>query len=708
MTLSHPETLRDLHQDLVQKYKVHGARVDEIWRSLSKSQRKHCMQAGATDGEVLKHPLDISLGAVYKFIPEWNLRDISEPGSDFFLELLKHIATTTLVQQYCGFNGGLGDYHHIVNVMDRTYLRHADSFEDCYTFFIDEKYGVSIKLSHEKEKSLAVFAPAVRANVCVPQSFGQLVLDRQMMLLQCLNVMAEDVLRMGPRTKDQQQSFKNDEGDGLACAFSSLSVRDTTGKIELRDLVASARDRMSALEERVDLLRTESIMLAHAVNAVFFSRPDLVPDEKGRVLPVHTDKFIGAAFFDAVDIGIQAGATWAYITRCIELLEGSTNKAYRGTILQELSNVCHLQYSRAQAQFKRHPATGSGSKRFRRIANQFDKAGNSRLHMKVNVAELTRSDPQCHYLLRLCQSETTTAKAAEWLKKLGELYASHPSERERLVEREAESLADFSVITGFVNDLTSSTSLPTASRKKGHIFVTKSQELEAELAPIKMEIDLRDYAAPIDNLIEPGMADKAFDAMEAHTVQKAGATLGCLYQALAEECIADLEDQCEQAQARKEQDGKAEQIPVLATQEPLEEQMESRRHKQKTRPTQPSAFKVATNTPEIEEQEPAQMSQTLSGSESTMNIFMKIFKKSEARGSVSWVSFEAAMADLGFSVHSKYSSVYTFRSLESMAIRKPVTLHRPHNGQVEGVRLLTLALRLKRTYGWSEQTFQVA
>ncbi|KAH7234142.1 hypothetical protein B0J15DRAFT_571794 [Fusarium solani] len=708
MTLSHPETLGDLHQDLVRKYKVHGARVGEIWRSLSKSQREHCMQAGAADGEVLKHPSDVSLGAVYKFIPEWNLRDISEPGSDFFLELLKHRATTTLVQQYCGFNGGLGDYHHMVNVMDRTYLRHADSFEDCYTFFIDEKYGVSVKLSHEKEKSLAVFAPAVRANVCVPQSFGQLVLERQMVILQCLNIIIEDVLKIGSEAKDQQQPVKNDEGDGLTGAFSSLSVRDTTGRIELRDLVASARDQMSALEERVDLLRTESIMLAHAVNAAFFSRPDLVPDEKGRVLPAHTDKFISAVFFDVIHDGIQAGATWAYITRCLELLDLGVDKICKGIILQEVSNVLDQTYSRTQSRFKRHFATGSGSKRFRRMANLFDKAGNARLHMKVNAEELTRSDPQCHYLLRLCQSETTAAKAAEWLKKLGELYASHPSERERLVEREAESLDDLALVTGFVQDLTSSTSLPTATRKNGRTFVTKSQELEAELAPIKMEIDLRDYAAPIDNLVEPGMADEALATMEEYIDDKAGTTLGCLYQALIEECIADLENQCEQAKARTKQDSKGEQIPVPATQEPQEERVTSQRRKEKTRPTQPSTFNVAMNPPAEEAQGPAQMSQTLSGSESTIDVFMKIFRKSQARGSVSWASFEAAMADVGFSVVGKYSSVYTFRPPESMAIRRPLTIHRPHNGQVEGVRLLILALRLKRAYGWSEETFQVA
>jgi len=38
---------------------------------------------GAADGVVLKHPGVISLGVVYKNIPEINVRDITDPESDF-------------------------------------------------------------------------------------------------------------------------------------------------------------------------------------------------------------------------------------------------------------------------------------------------------------------------------------------------------------------------------------------------------------------------------------------------------------------------------------------------------------------------------------------------------------------------------------------------------------------------------------------------
>ncbi|KAM0425643.1 hypothetical protein ACHAPT_009175 [Fusarium lateritium] len=709
---SNHEMVKDLHQDLARKWRVHGTKVEAVWRSLNKAERTRCLKAGAAEGVVLKHPLDASMGVVYKYIPEWNLRDITEPGSDFLLDLLKHRATTSLLQQYFeGVNGGPGDRGHIIEMMQKKNLRHVDSFKDSYTFFMDSKYGESVRLVRESEESFtSAFAQAIQAGICVPQSTGELILTRQLYLLQALNIMVEDILEVGSKTRNRKERPKNSNNNAPAAAFSGLSVSDAPDKVELKDVAASARDQRSALEERVDLLRTEPVVLAHVVNITFFSRPELVADEKGRVLPVHTDKHISAGFFEATHNGVQAAAIWAYITRCVELLESSNpDKTYKGIILQEMSNVCHLEYGRAQALFKRHFATGNGSKRFKRMSNVYDKAGNARLNMKCKPEELTRSDPQSHYLLRLCQPETTAAKAVDWMKKLGDLYTAHPLERERLTDREADSLFDLAVITGFIQDLTSSVSLPVASRKKGQAFLTKCQELEVELAPLKAQIDLRDYAAPIDNLLEPGMADNALNAMEDFIIEKAGTKLGYLYQDLIQDCVSDLQNQYSQARAQKKQDAKVEQVPVVAAQEPQEERVEHRRQKEKTRPSQPSAYELTTraSSSPAEVQEPALMTQTLKTSASTTEVFMKLFQKSQARSSVSWASFEAAMAELGFSVFPKYGSVYTFQPPESLETRKPVTLHRPHNGQVEGYRLLILARRLKRTYGWGEKTFQV-
>ena len=54
------------------------------------------MKAGAAEGVVLEHSKDEIMGNVYKILPELNIRDITEPGSDYLLDLLKHRATKSL------------------------------------------------------------------------------------------------------------------------------------------------------------------------------------------------------------------------------------------------------------------------------------------------------------------------------------------------------------------------------------------------------------------------------------------------------------------------------------------------------------------------------------------------------------------------------------------------------------------------------------
>jgi len=92
---------------------------------------------------------------------------------------------------------------------------------------------------------------------------------------------------------------------------------------------------------------------------------------------------------------------------------------------------------------------------------------------------------------------------------------------------------------------------------------------------------------------------------------------------------------------------------------------------------------------------------------STAEVFSTLFDKKQSRGSVNWVNFEAAMADLGFSFMPKFGSVYTFLPPKSMGT-KSVTVHRPHKSRIEGYSLLIVSRRLKRVYGWGDKTFTVS
>jgi len=374
--------------------------------------------------------------------------------------------------------------------------------------FIDGKnYGksVQVKPAHQDEV-FAGFATAINAGLFIPYEIGQLVLLRQQYLLQILNVIIEDILEEGSKTRNQKEPPKSDDPTSLADAVSSLSVAPKPTKVPLSDLAAIASDQRAAHEEYLGLLSSHPVVLAHDVNFTFFSRPELVPDEKGRILPAHTDKYISGAVLDSLHNAVRTAAIWNYLGRLLELLASGPDKVFRPIILQEVSNACHLEYNRAQAAFKRQVQTGTGGKWFKRVSNVSDKAGNALVTMKGNPEELTRSDPQLHYMLRLCHLDTTPPKAVSWIKKLSDLHEAHPSECEKLVEREAQVLFDLVVIIGFIHDLSPAISMPGFSRKKGQMFVSRTQDLNTELNLLKNDVDLLDYAAPIDNLLEPGMA----------------------------------------------------------------------------------------------------------------------------------------------------------------------------------------------------------
>lgn len=708
--LSSGDVVKELHRDLVGKYNKHAAAVEHYWRSFDQGQRTQCIKAGAAEGAVLKHDLDRSLGNVYKLIPEINLRDITNPESDFILDLLKHRATNTLLDQYVtGLDDGPGDHAFIKQMMDTRNLRLTDPDKNGFTLFLGEdQYGQTMTIKRNASQVWAGLAPAVAANLCVPQELGELILQRQLYMLQTLNIVIEDILDIGSRTRDQTTPSKKSDKAATA-ALSKLTIQGPANSLSLPDLINSTAEQKASLEEYLTLLSTEPVVLTHAVNLCFFSRPELLPDEKGRVLPVHTDKHISGAVLEAVYNAVKAAAIWNYIGSLLDLLASppTADKLYRAIILQELSNVCHLEYNRARALFKRNVQTATGVKWFKRLSNAYDKAGNVRVIMNADPEVLTRTDPQLHYMLRLCQPETNVLRAADWMKKLSNLHEAHPSERVKLQEREADSLSDLAIIISFVQDLSTAISMPTLSHKKNQMFVARSQELDAEMNTLMSRIDLRDFVVPIDNLLEPEVASKSLVFLDHFVVQNAGTKMGFLYQDLIEECFVEIKRQSQSVKNRTEQKEPVEVAPSpTPVPEPQEKRVEQRKQKEKTRPSHSSVFEIVAPPEEeksLEEEQPT----IIKVRASTAEVFSTLFAKAESRGSVSWMAFASAMTDLGFSVQPKAGSVYTFFPPESMHISKSLTLHRPHKSEIEGHRAIAFARRLRRVYGWNEKTFEL-
>ncbi|KXH67004.1 hypothetical protein CSAL01_05610 [Colletotrichum salicis] len=626
------DVVTDLHDDLVRKYKRHGATIQEIWKGFNASQRAKCVKVGVMDGVLRKHSRDTTLGNVCKIVPDWNLRDLTE-GPEHLLNTLEHRAKKTLMEQYCdGPNGGAGDHGIIDESMRTRNLRHVEAYKDCYTIFVDgEIYGQSWHIVKDHKEALRGFEPASRAGLHLISSWTIFWSTAQ------------------PPKKSAETG---------TAAFSKLSVKESPAKLSLADIVNAARDQAVSQKERLELY-SEPVVLAHDVNFWFFSRPEVLPDEKGRRLPVVSDKFISASVSDIVHNAVKEAALWSYIHQLLERFESmNKDKAHKTTLLQEIANTVQLAYASAQALFKRHVQSHSGSKWYKRMSNAYDGAGNVRVMLKGNPGDLTRSDPQLHYILRLCHPDATSSKAVEWLQKLGDLHQAHPEEREKLVESEFEALCDLATRVAFIRDA---------------------------------DLDLRDFAVPIDELLEPGMTVEALKTLDQFIVDNAGARPGVLYKDLA-----------------KIDRGQKEWTPLpVPASEPRETLVEQRKQKEKTRPAHVSAYEAGPQA-KASASEPVVEKQTFKITPATAEVFDALFKKSETRGAVHWTAFEGAMAELGFSVLPKYGSVFTFMPPNTMTVKRPFTIHRPHKSQIEGYTTLIYSRRLARAYGWDEKTFVAA
>lgn len=220
-----------------------------------------------------------------------------------------------------------------------------------------------------------------------------------------------------------------------------------------------------------------------------------------------------------------------------------------------------------------------------------------------------------------------------------------------------------------------------------------------------MEVDLSDFAVPIDNLLEPGTASGTLSALDQFVAEKTGTKMGFLYQDLIELCVSDIEDYLQKIKTQKPKAELPPYIPIIESPTPAV-QFEQRRQKDKTRPAHSSIYEITPATTPVKS-EAVEPPPTFKVKPDTFETFSTLFLKSEARGSITWAAFESAMADVKFSVIPKFGSVFTFLPPQDIGVQQSLTLHRPHKSRIEGHLLLIFASRLRRVYGWGGESFEV-
>jgi hypothetical protein len=603
-------------------------------------------------------------------------------------------------QVYVGVHEGPGDRE----IIEKNGLCQRNFSENERTCFIpNENYGAHLVPGSGAPDGRIPMSDAMELCL-IPSALGQPILERQENLFQFLSHLIEEILDLDSETRQKQAPRRNVD-KALATAASQLTIQPKPLKSSLPEVRTQAIESKTALEDYLFLLRTEPVVLNQAVNAAYWSRAELVPDDRGRILPVMTDRYLSAAFFDAVTTAVKSITTWDYMIRLLELLETATDKVKKGLIMQELSNTCQLEFRLAQDALKRNvaPQGHVGGKAFKRTT---DTSGRSKITMKRKPAEYTVADPQLHYILQLCHPDTSPATASQWIQRIDDHNARYDDDRKRLTDPEVTALGDLAIIASFMYATSTAFTMAPVSRKSGVLFTARSTELETELNSVKLTADFGDYLVPMDNLLEPQVAGNALVALDEFVAKETGARLGLLYEDTVQDALQDLEQKYLDTKARQDKSDKSTYVPLPEGPPSTgDARIAQRLAKEKTRPAGSSVYTISPppETPQVVITEPEQEFKVKAA---TAAVFTALFSRSEAHGSVSWTSFEAAMADLGFSVTPKGGSVFTFNPPASMETR-PITLHRPHVSEIEGYKLLILARRLQRVYGWSSRSFVI-
>ena len=205
--------------------------------------------------------------------------------------------------------------------------------------------------------------------------------------------------------------------------------------------------------------------------------------------------------------------------------------------------------------------------------------------------------------------------------------------------------------------------------------------------------------------MKPSVANNALRALDDYVVERSGARMGSLYDGMLDECLEDIEQKYASAKSRLQKDGKSVAPSPTGEKASTSFRAQERREKAKTRPATASTHEITPLAPQGPDTHPAPSSH-FKVKASTASVFDTLFAQFEFRGSVSWAEFVAAMAELGFSVTPKDGSIFTFDPPETM-VAGSITLHRPHASDIEGWKLLWIARRLRKKYGWNAETFEV-
>ncbi|KAL7797715.1 hypothetical protein V8C43DRAFT_303487 [Trichoderma afarasin] len=692
-TIMNCEFIEHAHSEFARLYNEYNWQIRAGWHKFDRNERARLFLDYFNDG-----PSDLHVGNKSEelkkksvIVPELNLKDVST-SAKFLLNHFKHRATMSLFEQYrVGPDGALGDGPFVTEKVNQKKLTPRENRPDYYFVYTEKWYGDLVRLDKENEETKTL----IKGGDCVSYGVGSVIWNRQYTSLMDFRFLILRMLMKTPRawwTEEQWERVNEERSNAVDKVTKMIKDNLATGKapgkvITVATLLFITNKQKDDLEDYLAILRDEPSVLVYNVNSWLLSRPELVTDDRGRNLPPETDKHISCAIFEVVRRWVQKFTITSYIYNLLKMFDNPSSKwDYKHVILQEISNVFHFEYSRAQAHLIRHVQTGIGAKCFRRVPNAYDEAGNPRVVMRVKPEELNGSDLLLQYMLRLCQSQTHASQAFQWIKKLDDLYDSKPSSWKPLQQREMDALSELITIVKTMEELQMALSVPSLSRKTGQTFINGSRELDLCLNEIQKEFDLQEFSVPVNKLLEPGMANRALAQLDDLVAARTGCKMDFFCHFVVQECSA-----YHRAQSQKTQQN---EYP-FTTAYCISEGVDLKKYEENRSPVQTSA---SENEQTVKKRKEEQL-QKLYANPAAKKVFSTLFKGPKVGASITWTAFENAMIAMGFSVSVGYCAFRTFAPPRNMPVETFLTVIRPLNSKIEGHLIPTLARQLKKAFG---------
>ncbi|KAI6838837.1 hypothetical protein KC315_g5668 [Hortaea werneckii] len=167
---------------------------------------------------------------------------------------------------------------------------------------LEKDYGGWLKVNGAKGRR-SMESMVARSGLFVSAHEGQPVLWRQMTTLVHYNYLMEEILDLGSSAEVKKTSHTKASKD-TSSALANLSVDPKPLKASISTVMAQAIEQKLVSEDYLELLRGEPVVLYRAVQKTNYSRPKLVPDELGRILPLITDIYISRAFFEVISTAL--------------------------------------------------------------------------------------------------------------------------------------------------------------------------------------------------------------------------------------------------------------------------------------------------------------------------------------------------------------------------------------------------------------------